>query len=80
MTSATTLSPQQTIIMQHLVDGITVKEIAILMCVKKETVRKHINKIKIKLGARTHDHAIALSVARGEVTVALSVAEKKLTA
>jgi len=72
------LSPQQAIIMQHLVDGVTVKEIAICMEVKSETVRKHINKIKRKLGAKTHDHTVALVVARGDVTVALDVADQRL--
>jgi len=74
------LSPQQTIIMQHLVDGMTIKEIALCMEVSSVTVRKHINKTKRKLGAKTHDHTIALSVARGDVTVALNVADQKLTA
>jgi DNA-binding CsgD family transcriptional regulator len=74
------LSPQQTIIMQHLVDGMTIKEIALCMEVSSVTVRKHINKTKRKLGAKTHDQTIALSVARGDVTVALNVADQKLTA
>lgn len=63
------LSPQQTIIMQALVDGLTIKEIASVMVLSSVTVRKHINKAKKKLGAKTQDRAIALVVARGEVTV-----------
>ncbi len=74
------LSPQQTVIMQHLVDGITVKEIALRMELSSVTVRKHINKTKRKLGAKTHDHTIALLVAHGYVTVALNnIADPNLT-
>ena len=73
------LSPQQTVIMQHLVDGVTVKEIAVRMDLSSVTVRKHINKTKRKLGAKTHDHTIALVVARGDVVVAIDIANQKLT-
>lgn len=58
--------------MQHLVDGLTVKEIASLTNLAIVTVRKYINKAKSKLGARTQDQAIARAVVRGEVTVSLS--------
>jgi DNA-binding NarL/FixJ family response regulator len=74
------LSPQQTIIMQALVDGFTIKEIAYLMRIKKVTVRKYVTNVKKKLGARTQDRAIALSVVRGDVIVALDAADPKLTA
>jgi two-component system invasion response regulator UvrY len=67
------LSPRQTAIIQLLVDGLTVKEIAILMELSSVTVRKHINKVKKKLGAKTHDHAIALVVARGDVEVIMNI-------
>jgi len=69
MTSAVTLSLRQTTIMQYLVGGITVKEISIVLGLSSATVRKHVNKAKKKLGAITHDQAIALIVARGDVTV-----------
>ena len=69
MTSEKIRSPQQTVIMQFLVNGSTIKEIAGNMGIAIETVRKHITKAKIKLGAKTHDHAVALAVARGEVVV-----------
>jgi DNA-binding CsgD family transcriptional regulator len=78
MNSATTLSPRQTAIMQALVDGKTTKEIASLMALSSVTVRKHINKAKKKLGAKTHDHAIALAVARGDVTVMIESPTLKL--
>ena len=74
------LSPQQATIMQHLVNGSTVKEIAMRMKLSSVSVRKHINKTKRKLGAKTHDHTIALVVARGDVIVALDIANQKLTA
>ena len=64
-----TLSPQQAKIMQNLVDGRTIKETALDLGIAAETVRKHVNKAKVKLGAITHDHAIALVVARGFVIV-----------
>jgi DNA-binding NarL/FixJ family response regulator len=67
--SAKILSPQQTRIMQHLVDGCTIKEIALQMGLACVTVRKHVKRASQKLGAKTHDHAIALVVARGEVIV-----------
>lgn len=63
------LSPQQTAIMQHLVNGLTVKEVASVMHLATATVRKHVNKARRKLDAKTHDHAIALAVAYGEVVV-----------
>ena len=69
MNSVKTLSPQQTIIMQYLVNGFTVKEIANQMSLASVTVRKHVNKAKKKVGAQTHDQAIAIVVARGDVTV-----------
>ena len=65
------LSPQQGIIMQHLVNGNTIKEIAIMMKLATGTVRNYINKAKKKLGATTQDQAIAQVVALGEVTVAV---------
>jgi DNA-binding CsgD family transcriptional regulator len=69
MVSAKILSPQQTIIMQHLVNGCTIKEIALQMGLACVTVRKHVNRARHKLGAKTHDHAIALVVALGVVIV-----------
>lgn len=66
------LSPQQARIMQYLVNGLTVKEIASLTNLAIVTVRKYINKAKTKLGARTQDQAIARAVFRGEVDVSLS--------
>lgn len=65
------LSPQQRIIFQYLVDGCTIKEISVEMGIAIATVRKHINKGKVKMLAKTHDHAIALVIARGEVFVKL---------
>ena len=75
MNSSKLLSPQQTIIIQYLVNGSTVKEIAILMNLATMTVRKYIGKAKKKLGAKTHDHVIALAVARGEVSVSLDTTQ-----
>ena len=69
MTAVKILSPQQSIIMQHLVNGCTIKEIALQMGLACVTVRKHVMRASQKLGAKTHDHAIALVVARGEVVV-----------
>ena len=69
MTAVKILSPQQSIIMQHLVNGCTIKEIALKMGLACVTVRKHIKRASQKLGAKTHDHAIALVVAYGEVIV-----------
>lgn len=69
MNSGKPLSPQQKIILQHLVDGCTVKEISLFMGITIATVRKHINKAKVKLNAKTQNHTIALVVASGEVTV-----------
>jgi DNA-binding CsgD family transcriptional regulator len=63
------LSPQQRIIFQYLVDGCTIKEVALSMGIAVATVRKHINKGKVKMSAKTHDHAIALVIAKGEVVV-----------
>jgi DNA-binding CsgD family transcriptional regulator len=57
------LSPQQATIMQHLVDGLVIKEIATKMNLAASTVRQHIRKAKKKLGAGTQDRAIALAVA-----------------
>lgn len=74
--SSKALSPQQTIIMQHLVNGSTIKEISSIMELSIATVRKHITKAGIKLSAKTHDHAVALAVARGEVIVRIGRCEE----
>lgn len=73
MNSQNLLSPQQIIVMQYLVNGSTIKEIAGLMNLARGTVRKHVQKTKSKLGAKTHDQAVALVVARGDVTVTLEL-------
>jgi len=67
------LSPQQAVIMQHLVDGLTIKEIAVKTQLAIVTVRRHINKSRKKFGARTQGQAIAFVVARGEVCVNLEL-------
>ena len=69
------LSPQQTAIMQHLVNGLTVKEVASVMNLATATVRKHVNKARRKLNAKTHTHAIALAVASRSVVVDLEPIE-----
>lgn len=79
MNSSKLLSPQQTIIIQYLVNGSTVQETAILMSLATSTVRKYILIAKKKLGAKTHDHVIALAVARGEVTVNMEREFKNMT-
>ena len=63
------LSPQQTIVLQFLVNGKTIKEIATCMGLQKVTVRKHFNRARAKLGTFTHDQTVAVAVARGEVVV-----------
>lgn len=69
MKQAKLLSPQQTVVMQHLGDGLMVKEIACLTNLSVVTVRRYINKAKKKLGAKTQNHAVALAVARCEINV-----------
>lgn len=71
MSSGKNLSPQQKIILQHLVNGRTIKEVSSEIGIAIATVRKHINKAKAKMGGLTHDHTIALVIARGEVIVHL---------
>ncbi len=72
------LSPQQATIMQRLVDGMVVKEIAMAMGLAASTVRQHIRKAKKKLGASTQDRAVALAVAQGEVVVIMNQDEKSV--
>jgi DNA-binding NarL/FixJ family response regulator len=63
------LSPQQKIIMQHLVDGLSYKEIALQMGVEARTIRTYLSRIRIKMGAKSNYRCIALLIAGGEVTV-----------
>lgn len=72
MEARTLLSPRQVVILQSLVLGLTVKSIARTLRISPSMVRKHINNAKLKLGAKTHDHAIALAVTRGDVSVRMS--------
>lgn len=65
------LSPQQSLVLQHLVDGLVVKEISTTMNLSTISIRKHIKKAKLKLGAATQAQMIAFAVARGEVFVAM---------
>lgn len=65
------LSPRQVFILQALVCGSTVKSIAQTLHISPSMIRKHIYNAKNRMGARTRDHAIALAVARGYVSVIL---------
>lgn len=63
------LSPQQKIIMQHLVNGMTMKEIQLAMGIKLDTVRTYIRRVRVKVRARSLYQCVAIVVSTGEVIV-----------
>lgn len=63
------LSPQQKILMQHIVDGLTQKEIELKMGIKLSTIRKYMKSIRKKYKCKSTFQCVALLVARGELDV-----------
>lgn len=67
------LSPQQRIIMQHIINGLTFKEIELQMGIKKSTVAKYMKVVRKKYHCTSTCQCIAVLVAIGELTVTLPV-------
>lgn len=67
--TAVVLSPQQTIIFQGLIDGMTIKEIENAMGIKKSTIRKYIQRARLRLGAKTLYQCIAILSAEKVINV-----------
>jgi DNA-binding CsgD family transcriptional regulator len=63
------LSPQQQIIMQYLVNGFTPKEISQKMGITSMTVGKYITRVRLKIGAKSVYHCIAVLMKLGMVDV-----------
>lgn len=63
------LSPQQKILMQHIVNGLTQKEIEQKMGIKLSTIKKYMKSIRRKYGAKSTFQCIAILVACGALTV-----------
>ncbi len=63
------LSPQQRIIMQHLADGLTQKEIGRAMGIKLDTIKKYLKKIRKKYGCASTLQCMAVLVSCGEIVV-----------
>lgn len=63
------LSPQQRIIMQHLADGLTQKEIEQVMGIKLDTIKKYLKKIRKKYGCASTLQCMAMLVSCGEIVV-----------
>lgn len=64
------LTPREAEIMSHTAKGMKYEEIAIKLGISRETVKSHIFSVKLRLDAHTLQHAVALSVAHGLITVA----------
>ena len=56
------LTPRECTVLQHLSDGLTVREIAARLGVSEETVKTLVARAVKKLGARTQLHAVALAL------------------
>lgn len=65
MTTKRALSPRQAVIMQRLIDGKTLKEIADELGIKAKTVQHHTVRAREKLFARTLYECVAIVVRDG---------------
>ncbi len=65
------LSPQQKILMQHILNGLTFKEIEVQMGIKKSTIGKYMKVIRKKYNCRSTFQCIAVLVVCGELSVIL---------
>lgn len=63
------LTPRQKTVLQYLANGLTQKEIAVLMNLAAATIKNHIQKAKRKLHAQTSAHAVAIAITLKEVNV-----------
>lgn len=63
------LSPQQKILMQHIVDGLTQKEIEQRMGIKLSTIKKYMKSIRKKYRCKSTFQCIAVLVVSGELIV-----------
>ncbi len=65
------LSPQQKILMQHVVDGLTQKEIEQQMGIKLSTIKKYMKNIRRKYQCKSTYQCVAVLVVRGELIVSI---------
>lgn len=63
-----TLTPQQARVLELAAEGMTYAEIARRLVVSESTVRFHIQKLKVKLGARSRTELVVRAVRDGLVT------------
>lgn len=68
------LTPRNVVVLQMLVDGNTVKEIALALGIRPRTVKhSHIRAAREKLNATSREQLIARAVAGGYVRVEMDV-------
>lgn len=53
-------SPREIEVLALVAEGLTQREIAAELRVTEETVRTHVRRVRLKLGARNQRHAVAL--------------------
>ena len=55
------LSPRQTETLRHMADGMSIKQVARHSNIATDTVKKCLIIVRLKMGARTTAHAVALA-------------------
>lgn len=65
------LSSQQKILMQHIVDGLTQKEIEQRMGIKLSTIKKYMKSIRKKYGCKSTLQCVGVLVACGALIVTM---------
>lgn len=61
------LSPQQRTIMQHIVDGYSIKDIARIMEIKKGTIKTYLLRVRVKTNSKSMYQCVAILVSMGVV-------------
>jgi len=63
------LTPREAEVLQYAAHGKTLEEVAATLGISRETVKTHVFNVRLRLDALNLGHAIAISVARGLISV-----------
>ena len=64
------LSTREREVLNHVMEGLSNREIAAQLFVSPETIKSHLTNIMSKLGARDRTHAVVLAIRTNQLQVA----------
>ena len=65
LTVVVMLTPRELDVLRLLAEGLSAKEIAIQLAITSRTVESHVDKLRLKTGARNRTHMVAQAIHLG---------------